>query len=112
MKILYVENHHVFAETVISEFLSEHEVTVVPSLAGARRVFTTQKYNLVLVDYDLDDGKGVELVKEIRALNEKFPIIGVSSHQQGNEDMLRAGASAICSKMEFDQIQEILETVL
>ena len=36
MKILYVENHVVFAANVTSQFLSQHSVTVAPSLADAR----------------------------------------------------------------------------
>jgi hypothetical protein len=37
MKILYVENHAVFAANVTRQFLSQHTVTVVPSIAAARR---------------------------------------------------------------------------
>jgi hypothetical protein len=37
MKILYVENHAVFANNVIRQFLSQHSVMVTPSLAEARK---------------------------------------------------------------------------
>src|SRR5437870_5818094 len=36
VKILYLENHAVFAEQVTRQFLGAHRVTVVPSLAAAR----------------------------------------------------------------------------
>src|SRR5207247_6454529 len=38
-------------------------------------------------------------------------VIGVSSHDEGNTALMRAGAVAVCSKMQFDQIQSIVDTV-
>jgi DNA-binding response OmpR family regulator len=58
MKILFVENHSAFVQQVTTLFLTAHQVTVVPSLSSARARLTTDKYDLLLVDYDLDDGKG------------------------------------------------------
>src|ERR1041385_9343881 len=103
MKILFVENHSIFAKQVIDCFLSAHEVTVLPSLAGARSDLKMNQYDLLLVDYDLDDGKGEELVRELRNRNSKLRIIGVSSHERGNAALLEAGADAICSKMNFNR---------
>jgi DNA-binding response OmpR family regulator len=108
MKILFVENHSIFAKQVIDCFLSSHEVTVVPSMATARTNLSKNHYDVLLMDYDLDDGKGEELVKELRRKNSNLRIIGVSSHERGNAALLDAGADAICSKMNFDHIQEIL----
>src|SRR5947199_9757339 len=108
MKILFVENHSIFAKQVIDCFLSVHETTVVPSIATARINLSKNDYDVLLVDYDLDDGKGTELVRELRTKNSKLRIIGASSHERGNRALLEAGADAICSKMNFDHIQEIL----
>ena len=108
MKILFVENHSIFAKQVISCFLSDHEVTVLPSLNAARVSLGKNHFDAILVDYDLDDGKGAELVRELREQGSRLRIIGVSSHDRGNAALLDAGADAICSKMNFDHIQEIL----
>jgi hypothetical protein len=67
MKILYIENHALFAENVINQFLSHHTVAVAPSLSAARKALDTGNFDLLLVDYDLDDGKGDALVKELHA---------------------------------------------
>jgi DNA-binding response OmpR family regulator len=112
MKILYVENHATFAANVMRVFLSSHLVTVVPSLAKAREVLLNQPFDLLLVDYDLDDGKGDELVSELRAANIKTPIIGVSSHDEGNRMLLKSGASATCNKMNFDEIEKVIEKII
>jgi len=111
MRILYVENHAAFAETVRQKFLSQHLVKIVPSLSAAREQMHGNEFDLLLVDYDLDDGKGAELVREVRACANRIAIIGVSSHEEGNAALLQAGADAICSKMDFDQIQSVIEHI-
>jgi|ERR1041384_1276032 CheY-like chemotaxis protein len=111
MNVLYVENHAVFAANVIRQFLSHHSVTVAPSLAAARQALETGSFDLLLVDYDLDDGKGDELVRELNTTGKAMTVIGVSSHEEGNTALLRAGAVAVCSKMQFDRIQGVIDTV-
>jgi DNA-binding response OmpR family regulator len=108
MKILFVENHSIFAQQAIIHFLSAHQVTVVPSLSTARSSLATNQFDLLLVDYDLDDGKGKELVRELREAGNKIRIIGVSAREEGNAALLHAGVDTICSKMEFNRIQELI----
>jgi DNA-binding response OmpR family regulator len=99
LAILFVENHSVFAETVVEAFLSSHAVSVVPSIAAAREAMARSRYDVALVDYDLDDGKGDELVAGLRADGVRLRVIGVSSHAAGNDALHRAGADATCSKL-------------
>jgi hypothetical protein len=61
-----------------------------------------------LVDFDLDDGKGEEFVEWARASGFVGRIIGVSSHEAGNDALLRAGADSICLKIHFSQIAKLL----
>jgi O-acetyl-ADP-ribose deacetylase (regulator of RNase III) len=112
LRILYVENHPVFADTVINQFLTQHAVTVASSLAEARRALATANFDLSLVDYDLNDGKGDALLRELHASGKAIPTIGVSSHDEGNTALLRAGAVAVCSKMQFDRIQSVIDSVI
>src|SRR5205814_275626 len=109
MNILFVENHPVFAETVTRQFLSRHCVTVAPSLSAARQALVDAAFDVLLVDYDLDDGKGDELIEELRASGRAVTVIGVSSHDEGNSALLRAGAVSICSKTRFDRIQGVID---
>ena len=76
--------------------------------AAAREARVASSFDVALVDYDLDDGKGDEFVRELREAGERIVIVGVSSHDEGNAALRRAGASAICSKMQFDQIESVL----
>lgn len=67
---------------------------------------------LWLVDYDLEDGKGDELVSELSTVDGRPRIAGVSARPDGNGALLAAGADAVCSKQEFGRIQSILEPVV
>jgi len=109
MKILFLENHTVFAQQVIQRFLNAHRVTIVPGLEAARAALRAESFDLLLSDYDLDDGKGDIFVRECHAAQPGMPIIAVSSHDAGNAALLRAGASAVCSKMEFERIEEVIQ---
>src|SRR5262249_16099306 len=112
MNILYVENHAVFAQQVTRQFLSTHQLTVAANLLAAGKAWKFSGFDVVLVDYDFDDGKGVQFVRELRATNVRVPIIGVSSHEEGNAALLSSGASAICSKMDFDRISSVIEKLM
>jgi CheY-like chemotaxis protein len=104
MNILYLENHAVFAQQVMQQFLSAHRVTVVPSISAARSAMASDSFDLVLSDYDLDDGKGEAFVRECRATHPFLPIIAVSSHDAGNAALLAAGPlrfAARCSLTKF-----------
>lgn len=111
MRILFVENHDKFVSIVTREFLSNHDVTVVPSIASALEQLESSEFDIVLVDYDLDDGKGDQLIRKIRTNMLAVKIVAVSSHEQGNTALSESGADAICSKMDFNQIEEVLKSL-
>ena len=112
MRLLWVENHAVFARIAGRQFLAAHELIVVPSLAEARAALAAQSFDAVLVDYDLDDGKGTELVGFVRQFSVRLPIVAVSSHEEGNAAMLAAGADAACPKTRFADIGSVLRSVV
>jgi ActR/RegA family two-component response regulator len=103
VRVLFVENDAVFARVVVQEFLAEHDVTIVATIADALRVLD-EPFAAVLVDYDLDDGKGTVVVQALRRRGFGGRIVGVSSHQPGNTALVAAGAHGACSKMTFDEI--------
>jgi DNA-binding response OmpR family regulator len=108
VKILWVENNSRFAAVAGRAFLADHDVTVVPAIAEARAALTSGDYEAVLVDYDLDDGKGTELLPFLMALTKRPQIVAVSSHDMGNSRLLDAGADAICGKASFRNLAAIL----
>ncbi len=107
MKILYVENHQAFIDAVKREFLKDHDIQVVPTVQEAK-VGADDSFDLVMCDYDLNDGKGNEFVEYFRTIDSAIPIIAVSSHTKGNDAMLKAGANAVCKKIEFKNINKVI----
>ena len=108
MKILFVENQARFASITAKTFLPTHVVTIAPSVPAARQALSAATFDVVLVDYDLDDGKGTELVQEMRGQVNRLIIIATSSHAAGNQALLEAGTDAVCSKMDFKNIEAVL----
>lgn len=112
-RLLLVENHLVFARTVIEEFLTEYEVDVVTTVARAHAAIEEGAvYDCVLVDYDLDDGKGDELIGVVRVISPEMPIVGVSARAGGNARLLAAGANMVCAKSDFTRVPRMLRSLL
>ena len=109
MNILYVENQERFAAVAVKTFLTEHAVTVVPSLVAARQALARGRFDLVLLDQDLDDGKGAELATELTARRQRPFILAASSHRAGNEALLQAGADGVCSKLQFQGVRAAID---
>lgn len=110
MRILFVEDQRVFAEMVVAQFLSDHDVVIVESIAAARAtLISAPPFDAVLVDYDLPDGKGVRVVEALRG--RRFPglIVAVSAKDDGNAALRAAGAHATCKKAELHHISAVLQ---
>lgn len=109
MRVLMVENHAIFARTVITQFLGDHDVDLVPTIGAARASIVGTPYEAVLVDYDLDDGKGDAFVRSLVEVGFSGPIIAISSHEEGNSALVQAGATAVCKKTKFHNIAAVLQ---
>jgi DNA-binding NarL/FixJ family response regulator len=107
-----VENHQTFAEIVATRFLAEHEVVILSKVSESLSLLRQSTFDAILVDYDLDDGKGSQLVECLRASGFAGVVVGVSSHDDGNQALLRAGANVICPKAEFQNISSVLKAAL
>ena len=106
--VLWVENNPKFV-VVVRSFLHPHDLTVVPSLAEARQCLNHKTFDIILLDYDLDDGKGTALLPTLSALASRPLVIATSSHSEGNSKLLADGANRVCSKRDFGQIEQMLE---
>lgn len=111
VRILFVENHEVFSNLVARKFLAAHQVQIVKTLREARDAMAAVQYDLLLLDYDLDDGKGEELLAELGGNGRRPIIIGVSAYEHLNAALLRAGADAACGKLEFSQIDALIRSL-
>lgn len=78
------------------------------SLNEARVVLLQSSIEVVLIDYDSDDGKGEKLVRELKVRPMCPRMVAVSAHQMGNEALLDVGADAVCDKLQFPAIGSVL----
>ena len=111
-ELLWVENNARFLKAVAGVFLTSHSLTVIGDLAGARKLMTERNFDVILLDYDLDDGKGDALLADIALLNPKPPVIATSSHDRGNQALLAAGADVICGKTKFTDIDSVVKGLM
>jgi DNA-binding response OmpR family regulator len=109
MRILFVEDQRVFAETVAGQFLSAHHVDIVETITAARTALVAEPpYDVALIDYDLPDGKGTAVVRHLRATGFRGRIIAVSAKDDGNRELRAAGAHDICKKAELHRIAAVI----
>jgi PAS domain S-box-containing protein len=110
MRILHVDNDvedHILVQTLLSEAQGQR-VTLdwTASLTEARQLLDQNGYQAVLVDYDLDEGSGIELIREYVARGYPAPMIlltGRGSHEVDMEAM-QAGATLYLSKGEINAL--------
>jgi CheY-like chemotaxis protein len=104
VRILYVENHDRFAETVTEQFLGGHEVVRCATIVDALTRLASETFDAALVDHDLDDGAGTIVVRALRRRAFGGPIVAVSAEDDRNEALVAAGATAVCRKADFHAI--------
>jgi two-component system, OmpR family, response regulator len=68
------------------------------SLAEAREILLKESFNVVFVDVNLPDGKGYELIPEIKRLGPDVRVIVISAMDQERKGSMDAGADAFLSK--------------
>jgi CheY-like chemotaxis protein len=113
VRILYVEDQRVFAEIVAKQFLASHDVVIAGSVAAARSVFAADSaFDAILVDYDLPDGKGADVIRHLRSSGFPGVLVAVSAKDDGNAELRAAGAQDVCKKSQLHQIGAVLEARL
>ena len=120
MRILYVEDNMNDAELVqmtLKNSFPEAEIAIAADLSKARSLIDEEsEFGLALIDLDLPDGSGFELLSEIRQKESKVPVIILTGHgdEKAATAAIKAGAEdyIIKNKDYLQQIAGIVEEVL
>ena len=104
-RVLIVEEHDLFRQ-VLAVVLGQHteftQSVQVESLAEARRVWSclNSDIDLAIVDLNLPDGDGTELIKELRAAQPNLPVLAftVDRSDELRARALQAGANQVLSR--------------
>jgi DNA-binding NarL/FixJ family response regulator len=113
-KLFIVEDHPVFREGMVQMLGTESDLVVCGEAGNAEKAFpeiVRLKPDLVLVDITLPGKSGLELIREIRAVNRVVKLLVVSMHDEAiyADRVLRAGADGYIMKQE--DFQEIIRAI-
>ena len=102
-RVFIVEDHPVLRETLVQIVSRENDLTVCGQARAARQAFKAigrVKPDLVLVDITLPGKSGLELVKELRAVDRKIKLLVVSMHDAAlyADRALQAGGNGYLRK--------------
>lgn len=104
-RVLCVDDNEDFC-FLVSKILEEYEVIVEHNKAEGLRRAATTRFDLMLFDYYLPDGTGLELCPLVRAFNPNTPILFITdSHTISHEDVILVGGQGIVRK---DRLFEVL----
>jgi len=117
-RILIVDDHPIMRRGLIQLLSLEPELHIhgdVGTAAEAVAICMTDPPDLVLADISLPDKNGLELIKDLRAINDQLRIIVVSMHEESlyAGRVLRAGARGYVMKEEApENLIEAIRIVL
>ena len=117
-RILIVDDHPIFRKGIV--MLMEHEPDILicgeaETAAEALGLVERLELDLVIADISLKDTNGIELVKSLRALRPRLPVLVLSMHDESlyAERALRAGARGYLMKQAPpDQVVTAIRQVL
>src|SRR5260370_35869718 len=96
-RILIVDDHPLVREGLIGLLAAQNDFVVCGEASGvveARQLVASAKPDVAIIDLTLNDGTGVELIKELRAKYPTIKLLVLSMHDESlyAERALRAGA--------------------
>jgi DNA-binding NarL/FixJ family response regulator len=116
--ILIVDDHPVVADglqkLILAKGISTNCITVYSSLE-CRKILNIFNPDLVLLDYHLPDGNGIDLCKFIKQENEKIKVLAISSFREQSivKLMIHSGASGyVLKNATEEEIIQAIYTVL
>ncbi|MBS1500859.1 MAG: sigma-54-dependent Fis family transcriptional regulator [Bacteroidetes bacterium] len=79
-KVLLIDDDLTFSQ-LVQNFLrkSGHEITASASVKSGFKLLSNQQFDLLLLDYRLPDGTGIDLLHDIRLKNIALPVIIMTS---------------------------------
>jgi DNA-binding NarL/FixJ family response regulator len=103
VSLLLVDDHIAFRQLLALRLAQEPDFTVVAeasSLAEACQILNRIEVDLALVDLELPEGSGVDLIRDLRTLNPEAQVLVVtaSDNRHAHATAFAAGASGVLTK--------------
>ncbi len=104
-RILHLEDDSDFAEILRKSFGDAAEITSVMTLEHAHQMVRQNTYDLIIIDWELPDGDGIELLSTISAHHAVVPVFGLSA-SEGKSDEKMVVLDAVKSRADLSDIVE------
>ena len=103
LRILLVDDHPMMRSGVRQLVLNAFTTAVVGEAGSAREAMgavLNERWDIVLLDLDLPDRSGLDLLKDLKLAAPRLPVLIVSglAEQEIGVQVLRLGAAGFCSK--------------
>ena len=112
MKILYIEDSDIAVQAMraIVKRLG-YEFLTVPSIAEGDQLIKDQHPDVILIDMQLPDGLGFNLIRQLRVDGLTTPIIGLSSVPDYSERSLAEGSDKFILKpFDFSMMSDLIKS--
>lgn len=117
-RILIVDDHPIMRQGLVALISNEPDLTICCEAENARQAMESVAAgppDLVILDITLPDKNGLEVIKDLQAINPTLPVLVVSMHDEAlyAERVLRAGGRGYIMKQEggkrlLDGIRQVL----
>ena len=114
MRILLLEDEPLLGEAVAAHLKKMHAVDWFRTLEEASSAIEAVAYDLLLLDLNLPDGRGIELLCAIRKAGKRLPVIIITARDQVRDriDGLNAGADDYVLKpFDLDELTARIHSV-
>jgi DNA-binding NarL/FixJ family response regulator len=103
LRVLIVDDHDLIREGLVGAFAREEGTEVIGSVgtvADAMKMYVDQHPDVVVTDLQLQDGTGLDIIRQIRQTDEKAGLVVVTMHSGDDQIFaaMEAGASAFVGK--------------
>jgi len=118
LRILLVEDEETDAVLIrrqISKIVANPEIKTVGDIPGFEGLFTSFLPDVVISDYNLPSGTGLDILELVKAIDENTPLIFITGALEDDElaaDTILSGASGFILKKHMNDLDQKLEPLL
>jgi len=111
-RILHVEDDRDLVQVVQSMLHEVAHVEPASSLAQAREMLHTGSYDLILLDINLPDGSGLEIIDQMKQNNLETPVVIFSSEDVGSDAVEQVKAVLQKTRVDNEQLLRTIQAYL
>jgi DNA-binding response OmpR family regulator len=111
-RVLHVEDDPIIYEMVNVILRSQVNLVHAPSLVDAHKKLREGQYDLILLDVELTDGSGLDLLNDLHDLDYTPPVVVFSAHELGPDVGNRVKAALVKSRESRKELIKVIMSVI